>query len=74
MVLEGDQAQWVCLRPAGSVWVLGFLQKRFHSMKPGDSESMFIKAGESETKEGLRVEETTGYSLGSALLVSLETL
>ena len=30
-------------------------------------ESTFIKAGDSETKEGLRVEKATGESLGGAL-------
>ena len=28
-------------------------------MSPGDFESTFIKAGNSETKDGLRVEEVT---------------
>ena len=31
-------------------------------------ESTFIKAGDSETKEGLRVEKATGESIYSALL------
>ena len=33
-------------------------------MSPGDSESTFIKAGNSETKEGLRAEEAAGGKLG----------
>ena len=37
-------------------------------MSPGDSESTFFRAWDSETKKGLRVEEVTGESLGSALL------
>ena len=37
-------------------------------MSPGDSESMFLKAGEGETEEGLRVEEATGENRGGALL------
>ena len=28
------------------------MQEVFHSMNPGDSESIFIKAGDSEAKEG----------------------
>ena len=37
-------------------------------MSPGDSESTFIKAGDSETKEGLSEEEVTGKNLDSVLL------
>ena len=37
-------------------------------MSSGDFESMFIKAGDSEIKKGLRLEETTRGSLGGALL------
>ena len=44
------------------------MQERFHSASPGDFESTFIKAGDSKTKEGLKVEEVTGESLGGALL------
>ena len=50
----------VCFRPPCSMWVLDFMQKRFHNMRPADFERMFIKAGDSETKEGLRVEAATG--------------
>ena len=57
----------VCLRLASSLWVLDFVQKRFHNMSPGDFEGMFIKAGGSETKDGLMVEEATRERLGSAL-------
>ena len=46
------------------MWVLDFLQERFHNMSPGD----FIKAGDSETKERLTVEEARGESLGGSLL------
>ena len=35
---------------------------------PGDFESMFIEAENSETKEALSVEEATGESICSALL------
>ena len=41
------------------MWVLAFTQERFHNMSPGDSKSMFIKDGDSETKEGLKIEEGT---------------
>ena len=37
-------------------------------MSLGDFESAFIKAGESETKEWLRVEEAIEESLSSVLL------
>lgn len=42
------------------------VQERFHKRSPGDFESTFIKAGVSETKEELKIEEITGES--SALL------
>ena len=60
--------EWVGLGPADNVWVLDFVQERFHNTSPGDFWGMFIKAGDSETKEGDRVEEETGDSLGGALL------
>ena len=44
------------------MWVLDFVWERCHSMGPGDFESIFIKAGDRETKERLRVEEVTGES------------
>ena len=47
--------------------VLDFMQKKSHSTSPGGFERVFIKAGASETKEGLTV-EVTGVSLGGALL------
>ena len=37
-------------------------------MSLGDSEDMFSKAGESEVKERIRVEEVTGQSPGRAAL------
>ena len=37
-------------------------------MNPADFESTFTEAGDSETKEGLRVEEVTGGSLGATWL------
>ena len=43
----------VCLGPSGRVWVLDFLQERFHHMSPGDYDDTFIKAGGSETRKGL---------------------
>ena len=42
------------------MWVLAFVQERFHSTGPDDFESMFIKAKDSETKEGPTVVEATG--------------
>ena len=53
---------------ASSMWVLDFVQERFHNMSPGDSESTFMEAGGSETKKGFRVEEATGEGLDSAVL------
>ena len=38
-------------------WVLDFMWERFHDMSSGDLESMFITAGDSETQEGLKIEE-----------------
>ena len=34
------------------------MQERFHKTSPSDFESTFIKARDSETKEGLKVEES----------------
>ena len=48
--------------------VLDFVQGRFHNTCPGDFESLLIKAGDNETKEGPKVEEATGESLGRAAL------
>ena len=39
------------------VWVLDFVQEKIQDMSPGDFESLFIKVWNSETKEGLRIEE-----------------
>ena len=50
---------------AGGPVVCGFLtlgRKEF--MNPGDFERTFIKAGDSEAKEGLRIEEATGRAPG----------
>ena len=59
----------VSLRPVCSVWVLDFMWKRFCNPSTGDMESIFIEAGDSETKEeALGVEEVPGENLGSALL------
>ena len=65
---KGTGPEWVCLELACSVWGVDFVQERFHNTSPGDFESRFSKAGDSETKEGLRGEEATGESLGGALL------
>ena len=34
--------EWVCLGLACSVWVLDYVQERFHTTSPGDFESVFI--------------------------------
>lgn len=33
---KGPGPERICLGPVGSVWVLHFMQERFHSMSPGD--------------------------------------
>ena len=43
----------VCLRPAGSVWVLDSMQGRHHNTSTDDFESTFTKARDSETRKGL---------------------
>ena len=50
---NGLGSEQVCLGPAGSVWILDFMQERSHDMSLGDFESMFIKAEDSETRKGL---------------------
>ena len=40
-----------------NVWVLDFMQERFRHLSPDDFESMFIKAGDSETKERFKIKE-----------------
>lgn len=47
---RGPGPEQVCLGPAGSEWVLDFVQKRFQS--PGNYETTFIKAGDGETRKG----------------------
>ena len=42
-----------CLGPAGRVWVLDFVQERFHNRNPSDYEGVFIKAGDTETRKRL---------------------
>ena len=51
---QGPGAEPVCLRLASCVRVLYIMQERFHSISPGDFESMFIKAGDREVRKGLR--------------------
>ena len=56
------------------MWGFDFVQERFHNMSPGDFQSMFMKAEDSVTKEGLRVEEVTGERLGRGCFGSLDKL
>ena len=65
---ERNPPQLVCLQLADSVWVLDSVQESFQNRSPGDFESIFIKAADSETKEGLKVEEATEEDLGGAAL------
>ena len=39
------------------MWVLDFMQERFHDTSLSDFESMFMKAGDSGTKEGCKIKE-----------------
>ena len=48
---KGPGLEQVCLRPTGNVWVLDFVQERFHNMRPEDFERTFTRA--SETRKGL---------------------
>ena len=68
IVTGQDGPERVCLRLASSVWLLDFMWERFHNMSTGDFQSMFTKAGDSETRQELSVEEATGKSIGSDLL------
>ena len=54
---KGRRLKWVCPGTVWNAWALDFMQESFHERSPGDFESMFIKAGDSETKKGLMVEE-----------------
>ena len=69
LLSERNPPQQVCLQLADSVWALDFVQESFQNRSPGDFESIFIKAADSETKEGLKVEEATEEDLGGAALV-----
>ena len=60
MLPDRHQQEQVCLRLACGVWALDFVQERLHRMSSGDSESTFTKAGDSETKEGLRLQGAIG--------------
>lgn len=54
MLLDrGPGPEQVCVGPDGSVWVLDFMQERFHNMSSGDFEDAFIKAEDHETRKGL---------------------
>ena len=58
----------VCLGLARGVWVLDVMQERVHNMSPSDLEGTFIKGEGRGTKEGPRVEEARGKTLGRAAL------
>ena len=47
--------------------MLDFWQERFHNTSPSDFENVLIKAGDSQRKEGFRIEEATRESSGGAL-------
>lgn len=63
----GQGPEWVCLRMAGSMWVLNLMQKRFR--KFSDFGNTFITARDSEMKEGFRIEEVMGDSNVRKILV-----
>lgn len=50
---RGPSPEGVCFGLAGSVYVLHFIQERFHHTSLGDFECIFPKAGASETRKGL---------------------
>ena len=50
---KGPDPEQVSLGPAGGVCVLDFTQERFQITSPGTFESMFIKAGDRETRKDL---------------------
>lgn len=52
-LLDGVWTRAGLSRPAGNVWVLDFVQGRFHSWSPSDSERTSAKAG-TVKQEGLR--------------------
>lgn len=56
--------------PEASLWFVGldFVRERFPATSADDLETVFIIAGDSETKEALGVEGTAGESLGCAVL------
>ena len=55
---KGSGLRQVCPGTVWNAWVLDFTQERFHAMSPGGFQNMFIKAGDSETKKGLKMGET----------------
>ena len=65
---KGSGPRQVCPGTVWNAWVLDFMQERFHNKSPGEFESTFVNAENSETKEGLRIEEARGQSLGGAAL------
>ena len=54
---EGNRTEVGLPSMVENEWVLDFMWERFHDMSSGDLESMFITAGDSETQEGLKIEE-----------------
>lgn len=70
MLPNRNQARSGSSSSAGSVWVPDLVQGRFHNLSPGDLGSTFIVAGESETKQGLRIGAATGESFCGAALFS----
>lgn len=44
------------------------MQERFHNVGPGDFEGTFSKTRDSDTRNGPKIEETTGKSLGGVAL------
>lgn len=43
---RGPGPWWICPGPAGSEWVTDLVQETFHSVRPGDCEGMFMRAGD----------------------------
>ena len=54
---KGLELRWVFSGMVWNVWAFDFVHEKFHNTSPCDFESVFIKIGDSETKEGSKIEE-----------------
>ena len=70
---KGLGPRWVCSSTVWNMWVVNFLQGRVHHTGPGDFDSTFIKAGDSEIKEQKRQDHSSRSEPRHSCLGSLET-